>query len=163
MKIVSVVSICGLLTLTSFQLKSQVSLPYFSGFDDAAQQDGWIEYKTASTLFSNWGYGTIDAYSAPTCVGHDYSPSTGITLTDNWFVSPGFSITNGGLVDSIRYMFSGFSTPTTGDTIGVYLLNGSQDPTLATSETLLFDFRGSEYVADNVYRVKTDLILPASP
>ncbi len=140
----------------------QVSLPYFSGFDDASQQAGWAEFKTASTQFSHWGYGSFDPFSPPNSVGHDYSPSTGITVTDNWFVSPGFSIVYGGVLDSVRYKFSGFSVPQTGDTIAIYLLNGSQNPASATTKTLLFDFRDAEYITDNTYRIKTNITLPAS-
>lgn len=145
--------------LFNFQSKAQVTLPYYSGFDTQEQKDGWTEYKTAATQFSHWGDGGINSYSDPSCISHDYSPSTGIDLTDNWYVSPGFSINNGGVLDSIRYRFSGFSVPDTGDTIAIYLLNGSQDPTSA-SKTLLFDFRGNEYQPDDVYRIKTGLVLP---
>jgi hypothetical protein len=143
-------------------LKSQVVLPYFSGFDNTAQRAGWTEFKKAATTFSHWGYGG-GAFSAPSCVGHDYSPSTGISLTDNWFVSPAFVITNGGTLDSIRYKCSGFSVPVAGDTIALYLLNGSQDPALATSKTLLFDFRGADYINDYTYKLKTALPLAAAP
>lgn len=146
-------------TVTS--MSAQVTLPYFSGFDNAAQQTDWTKYKKAATTFSDWEYGTVNAYSPANCIGHDYSPSTGITLTDDWFVSPGFSINGGGMLDSIRYKFSGLSSPLTEDTIAVYLLNGSQDPDLATSTQLLFDFRGAEYVSDNTYKLKTNLSLPA--
>lgn len=144
--------------LTSF---AQVSLPYYSGFDNATEQAGWTEYKKAATTFSHWGYASANEFSDPNCISHDYSPSTGITLTDNWFVSPGFSLPNGGTLDSIRYMFSGFSVPEIGDTVAVYLLNGSQDPALASSKTLLFDFRDSEYISDWTYRIKENIDLPA--
>lgn len=149
------------LLLGVFSVKAQVSLPYFTGFDDASQQAGWTEYKKAATTFSHWTYSQI-GFSAPTGISHDYSPSTGITLTDNWFVSPAFSIPDGGKLDSIRYRFSGFSQPVAGDTVGVYLLAGSQDPALAASRLLLVDFRGAEYVTDNTYRLKTALDLPAT-
>ena len=163
MKKMKLFTIIGLVVLFSIESKAQVSLPYYTGFDNVSQQTGWTEYKKAATTFSHWGYGgTGNSYSAPSSIGHDYSPSTGITLTDNWYVSPAFSITNGGKLDSIRYMFSGFSQPVAGDTIAIYLLNGSQDPSLATLKTLLFDFRDSDYIADNVYRVKTDISLSAS-
>jgi hypothetical protein len=142
-------------------IHAQVTLPYYSGFDSNDQKNGWEEYKTAATEFSHWTYAGFGAFSDPNYVGHDYSPSTGITLTDNWFVSPGFSIAGGGKLDSIRYMFSGFSMPADGDTVGIYLLTGAKDPATAT-KTLLFDFRGSEYMADNTYRVKTNLTLPAA-
>jgi len=74
-------------TLISLISTAQMSLPYYTGFDNTSEQAGWKEYKKAATTFSNWGYGTFNSYSAPNCVEHDYSPSTGITLTDNWYVS----------------------------------------------------------------------------
>lgn len=141
---------------------AQVSLPYFSGFDNTAQQSGWTEYKKGSLEFSHWGYATMNAYSPTKCISHDYSPSTGITVTDNWFVSPGFIISANGKLDSLRYMFSGFSVPGANDTIAVYLLQGSQNPSLATSKILLFDFRGDQYIADFTYRILTNISLPSS-
>ena len=148
----------SLIGLTSF---AQVALPYYSGYDTAGEKAGWAEYKKAATTFSHWGYAGANAFSAPNCISHDYSPSTGITLTDNWFVSPGFSLNNGGTLDSIRYMFSGFSVPQEGDTIALYVLHGSQDPALAESKTLLFDFRDSEYVTGFAYHMKENIALPA--
>jgi hypothetical protein len=152
----------ALFFLSGTSLKAQLTLPYITGFDNASQQNGWQEYKTAATQFSHWGAASANAFSAPNCMNHGYSPSSGITLTDNWFVSPSFSIPNGGQLDSVRYMFSGFSVPQAGDTIALYLLTGSQDPTQASSKTLLFDFRGAEYIADFTYRIKTNISLPAS-
>jgi hypothetical protein len=153
--------IMGFVTLLSISLNAQVSLPYITGFDNSAQQNGWTEYKKADTTFSHWSFGG-GGYSLPNCVAHDYSPATGITLTDNWFVSPGFSITSGGKLDSIRYKFSGFSTPGAGDTIALYLLNHSPNPAFAISKILLFDFRGTEYVNDYIYHLKTNITLPSS-
>ncbi len=141
----------------SFFLNAQVSLPYYSGFDNTAQQSGWVEFKKGSTQYSHWGYNSFSAYSAPTCISHDYSPSTGITITDNWYVSPGFVIPNGGKLDSIRYMFNGFSVPDNTDTIAIYLLTGSQNPSLASMITLLFDFRGNDYQNDYTFH-KLDTI-----
>jgi hypothetical protein len=160
MKNIRLLSICGFLFCANTQLISQVAMPYYTGFDNATQQSGWVEYKTESTQFSNWEYATGVGYSDPNSVGHDYSPSTGITLTDNWFVSPAFEIVSGGQLDSIRYKFTGFSVPEVGDTIAIYLLNGSQDPTLATSKTLLFDFRGAEYTPSSTYKIKSGMNLP---
>jgi len=54
----------------------------------------------------------------------------------------------------------GYSVPGTNDTIAIYLLQGSQDPDIAT-QVLLFDFRNSEYVADNTYRTKENIDLPS--
>lgn len=140
-------------------LSSSAQDYYYSGFDNATEQAGWVEYKKAATTFSHWNYTAFGAYTDPNCIQHDFSPSAGITLTDNWFVSPAFDLSEGGTLDSLRYKFSGFSVPEVGDTIAVYLLTGSQDPDLATSKQLLFDFRGPDYVTDDVYRILMDIPL----
>lgn len=152
--------------LTAFCLLSLVSsaqieviLPYFTGFDNTEQKAGWTEFKTAATTFSHWNFSDSDAFSETTCIHHDYSPSTGITLTDNWFVSPQFSLATGGTLDSLRYRFTGFSVPGDNDTIAVYLLIGSQDPELASSVILLHDFRGADYITDGTYRNLMDINL----
>ena len=160
MKKINLFTILVLCLFLSATIIAQVSLPYYSGFDNTTQQSGWTENKNGATTFSHWEYSSTSAYSTPNCITHDFSPSAGITLTDNWFVSPAFSIGNGGKIDSIRYKFSGFSEPLAGDTVAIYLINGSQDPSLATSKQLLFDFRNTEYISDDTYRVKTDIMLP---
>jgi hypothetical protein len=142
--------------------EAQVSLPYLTGFDNTSEQSGWVEYKKGSTQYSHWGFNTISAFSAPKCLSHDYSPSTGITITDNWYVSPGFNIPTGGKLDSLRYMFNGFSVPDNTDTIAVYLLTGSQNPSLASHITLLFDFRNTDYSNDYSYHLLTPIDLIGS-
>lgn len=159
-------SLIGLISISGNSLKAQVSLPYFSGFENTTQINGWTEYRKANTTHSNWGInlGTTPnpsgAFSGFGYIGHDYSPSTGANLADNWMISPSFSIPNGGILDSIRHKFWGFYVPGAGDTIGLYLLNGSQDPALATSIHLLFDFRNTDYIPDNTYRITTNITLP---
>jgi hypothetical protein len=152
-------TIIGFVTLFSSSLNAQVSLPYYTGFDNVSQKTGWTEYEKAEVSFCHWGPGY--AYSIPSGIGHSFAPASGITFIDNWFVSPAFSIANGGKLDSIRYMFSGYSVPVTGDTIAIYLLNGSQDPSLASSKILLFDFRNAEYIFDGTWRIKTNITLPS--
>ncbi len=156
-----IVLLFSALLCLNFISLAQVTLPYASGFDNTSQQNGWTEYKKAATQFSHWSYATSGAFSNPRCIQHDFSPSTGITVTDNWFVSPGFSLSNGGMLDSIRYKFSGFSQPAAGDTVAIYLLHGSSDPANAT-QTLLYDFRGNNYIADNTYRLLTEVELSAA-
>lgn len=160
MKRIKVFTIIGLLCILSFQLHAQISLPYFTGFDNVPGQAGWIEIKKGATTFSHWGIVNYGAFSDPNYLSHSYSPSSGISLTDNWFVSPEFFIPSGGKLDSIRYMFSGFSVPNAGDTIAIYLLQGSQDPAQANSKILLFDFRNSFYQLDDTFRIQSDIILP---
>lgn len=135
---------------------------YYSGFDNAAEQAGWAEYKLGATEFNSWEFNTFEPYSPTTSIHHDYSPSTGVEVKDDWFVSPGFSITEGGALDSIRCKFTGFSVPEVGDTIGLYLLLGNQNPELASSKILLFDFRGIDYETSSFYFLLEDRSFPAS-
>lgn len=139
---------------------AQVTLPYSTGFDSPALQTGWVQHMKAATNATQWDYSSANPNSAPFSLSHDYAPATGITLVNNWFVSPAFEIPSGGNLDSISYMFPGLSVPTTDDTVAIYLLQGSQDPDLA-NKILLFDFRDVEYIADNTYRTKTNLALDA--
>ena len=140
----------------------QVSLPYYSGFDTPAERNGWTIYRLGDPNASNWSIATVGGFSLPACISHDYSPSTGIDVADDWYVSPGFLIPTGGTLDSVRYAFSGFSVPAAGDTIGVYLLTGDQDPAAASDIIELEEFRDDEYVADNVYRLLSAISLPAT-
>lgn len=150
-----------ILTLSCYNFISQVSLPYNTGFDNSTEQNGWVEYRKADTTMSHWVISGGTPYSEPNSLSHSYSPSSGVVLADNWFVSPAFNISSGGKLHTIKYRFSGFSSPTQNDTIAVYLLQGAQDPDLAV-KTLLIDFRNSEYNPDNTYRIKNNIPLPAS-
>jgi hypothetical protein len=51
MKKIQLFTIIGFVTLFSFPLSAQVALPYFTGFDNTSQQNGWVEYKKAATTF----------------------------------------------------------------------------------------------------------------
>lgn len=134
-------------------IKAQVGLPYYSGFDNTAERAGWQIYRLGENALANWSLATVGGFSPTSNIGHDYAPSTGAVLADDWYVSPGFLIPAGGSLDSVRYFFSGFSVPADDDTIGIYLLTGSQNPANATSITLLADFRGDSYQADATYRL----------
>ncbi len=149
---------CFLLT----SLHAQVSLPYYSGFDNTAERDGWTIYRLGESAIGNWGIASIGGFSPTSCVSHDYSPSSGVNVVDDWYVSPGFLIPSGGTLDSVRYAFSGFSVPSIGDTIGVYLIIGDQDPDAASDIIELAEFRDAEYQADNVYRLLSGITLPAT-
>lgn len=143
-------------------LKAQITLPYYSGFNNETELDGWTEYHVFSNDFSEWSVSSANGFQNSAYISHDYAPSSGDSIADDWYVSPEFLIPEGGTLDSLRYRFSGFSTPELGDTVGVYLLTGSQDPTLATSKTLLKDFRGTDYTADNIWYLLNDIDLPLS-
>jgi hypothetical protein len=147
------------LTLTLF---AQVDLPYYSGFDNTSERAGWQIYRRGESALANWGTPSVGGFSPSSCISHDYAPSSGAVLCDDWYVSPGFLIPAGGSLDSVRYFFSGFSVPADDDTIGIFLLTGSQNPANASSITLLADFRGDTYQADATYRLLPAITLPPS-
>lgn len=153
----------SLLVFLTLGLSAQVDLPYYTGFDDASERAGWRIYRTGENALANWAIGTVGGFSPTSAINHDYAPSTGATLADDWYVSPGFLLPEGGTLDSVRYYFSGFSVPADDDTIGIFLLTGSQDPEAASSITLLADFRGDEYVADATYRLLNEIALAPTP
>lgn len=147
--------ILSILLLQVSLSKAQTSLPYYTGFDDATQTAGWQAFRKGNADPNyRWMYATFTKYSAPYSLFHHY-PVGGTVMTDDWFVSPGFSIPSGGRVDSIRSAFSGFGLPATADTVAIYLLRGSPDPALATSKTLLLDYRGADYSNNDTWTAHT--------
>lgn len=139
---------------------SQTALPYFTGFDNSAQQSGWQIIRKGVISTYNWNYSSFNSYSAPNTLAHFY-PVDGTAYTDDWFVSPEFSFPDGGKIDSIRHHFSGFGAPVTGDTIAVYLLTGSPDPAQASSKIILFNYVAN-YVNDNTWHLDTNIEIPAT-
>lgn len=155
-------AIMALFCFSASSLKAQITLPYNTGFDSATEVAGWTEYDTYTNAFSYWSTGGTTGIGGTAQLSHDYAPSTGTALVDDWFVSPEFAIPNGGKLDSVQVKNSGLSTPAAGDTLAIYLLNGSQDPAMATEVTLLYDFRDTAYNADFEWHRLVDIDLPAS-
>lgn len=138
---------------------AQVSLPYYTGFDDDDDREGWQQFETGASD-AEWFFTDIAPYSGSHCLYHNY-PVGGTEFTDNWFVSPAFEIPEGGLIDTFYHSFSGFGVPMADDTVAVYLLVGSPDPALASERLLLLDFRGEQYMNDNFWYHSADIELPA--
>jgi len=141
------------LTLSSY---SQNPLPYYTGFDNTQEQNGWAEYKKGINTNSSWFYGAFSPYSAPNNLSH-YYPVGGSQVTEDWFVSPSIDLTNGGVIDSIWHAYGGFGMPFGDDTVALYLLTGNQDPSLSTSRTLLILLSDSTYINDDVWRYHTQI------
>lgn len=150
------------LLLASLSVKAQViTNTYSTGFDSAAEKAGWTIYRTGDTGNYNFAYTTSYVFSSPNCIYHDY-PVGGTQLTADWFVSPVFDFSAGGKVDSLRSMFAGFGMPGASDTLSIVLLKGSQNPASASMKTTLFDFRGSNYQNDQVWRKFSNITVPAT-
>jgi len=153
-----------LCTLTAAQRTSaQVALPYYSGFDSPTEIDYWQMYRLGATpVYYQWSYTTGSPFSPTQALYHGY-PVGGTTPTDDWYVSPGFDFSAGATLDSVRRAFGGFGLPATADTVAVYLLSGSPDPALATTKTMLIDFRGSNYSNDYAWTLVDPVDIPATP
>jgi hypothetical protein len=157
----SILSVLFFLLFATAEMQAQTALPYFSGFDNATQKNGWQIFRKGATGTYNFLYSTTEPYSGTESIYHDY-PVGGTTITDDWFVSPGFTLPSGGKLDSIRHHFSGFGTPATEDTLAIYMLTGNADPALAISKVLLYDFRGANYVNNSTWNQTTNLLIPSS-
>jgi hypothetical protein len=121
---------------------AQTPLPYYTGFDEGISTPGWQEFRKGVTI--NWGWlGSEDYISPPGSLYHIF-PDASTASTDttmDWFVSPAFDFSGGAIIDSLYAgIYSVGGPPHPEDFIGLYLLNGSQDPSLAITVTLLADF-----------------------
>lgn len=120
---------------------SQTPLPYYTGFDTPSEMAGWAEFSTGNTTAYSWYMGANPYYrSAPNVIG---SPSTEFaTIADTvieWFVSPGFNFHTGGKIDSFAINVFQAGGVAHADSIVLYLLQGSNNPALATHKTRLAD------------------------
>lgn len=137
--------ICALILVQT----SIAQTTYYTGWDNASESSGWTQIKKGDTGFYEWVKDGSTSVSPDSCLAH-YYPVGGSVPTDDWFVSPVFDFSAGGWIDTLWHNYSGFGTPMAGDTIVLYLLNGSSDPDLAT-KTVLYSFTDSTYNADNTW------------
>ena len=150
-----------LFLFVSTSITAQSTLPYFTSFDNAQDTAGWQEFRKGDLSLYHWNFASFGAFSAPYSLMHNY-PVGGSQPTRDWYVSPAFDFSNGGKIDSIYYAFSGFGVPNSDDTIAIYLLSGSPDPAIATTHTLIKEYRGADYINDNTWRLDTGLVIPPS-
>lgn len=109
--------------LTSFVFSQGLSLPYYTGFDNAGERAGWQGYILGvNGTYGPWGFSAGTLY-------HDYN-NTG--TVEDWFVSPGLNITSQSKISfKIKvFVISGSVNPT--DYIGVWYSSGSQDPNVGS-------------------------------
>lgn len=151
---------CGSL-LQVTDSRAQSSENYYTGFDDDSSRAGWKEFREKYEAIQHWEYDNTNYFSPGTSLYHEY-PVDSEEYVDDWMVSPPFTVGTSAAIDSLRFRFSGFGTPVAGDTIAVYLLTGSSDPTLST-HTLLYDFRGEKYQNDAAWHLLEDIDIPSSP
>ncbi|RQO29676.1 hypothetical protein DBR32_15570 [Taibaiella sp. KBW10] len=157
-----VLSIFSLLLMNKYTYGQITPLPYYENFDNSA-----------NLRWTTYSFGTVDADDFPwyITIHNPYSPAfsmmhtcnSSTTQANNWAVcQKQFSFTAGGRIDSIRTWISSVHPPAIGDTIGIYLLSGNPDPSLATSKILLQDFRGPNFQTD-IWAKTTNIPIPPSP
>jgi len=126
-----------------------------------AQRNGWQYFRKGYISTSDWSIISYNPYSTPNCLSHDYPVgSSSADTTIDWFVSPGFDFTTGGKIDSLKakiYSITGSATPV--DEIGFYLLNGSSDPSMASSVILLAELKSLVSSMD-VWRDTGNIVIP---
>lgn len=161
-KMNKIFAVATMLMLTEICLAQTTSLPYSTGFENNNPPSWQVFRKGAQDPTSIWTLNTVGAYAGTKYLYHGY-PTSGTTVTDDWYVSPPFAFTTGGNLDSFRASFAGFGMPDVGDTVAIYLLTGSADPALATSKKLLLDFRGSNYQSGIGWKKFTGITIPNTP
>jgi hypothetical protein len=112
-------------------------LPYTTGFDNAAQQSGWTQYRTGHISTYDWGISGGNSPSAPNHLYHDYPVGGASTDTvRDWYVSPPFDFSAGAsmTLKANVYTITGSTLPSDG--LKVMLLVGSANPALATVSEL---------------------------
>lgn len=146
-------AIIGLSTTVSAQT-------YYTGWDTSTEVTGWNQIQKGDVGPYEWDFDFTSTVSPDSCLIH-YYPVGGSVPTDNWFISPEFDFYGGGTIDSLYKNFAGFGTPMNGDTVALYLLNGSSDPDLAT-QTILYNFTDSAYFNDSQWRKDSAISIPAT-
>lgn len=141
---------------------AQTPLPYYTGFDEGISTPGWQEFRKGVTI--NWGWlGSEDYISPPGSLYHIF-PDASTASTDttvDWFVSPPFDFSGGAIIDTLYAgIYSVGGPPHPEDFIGLYLLNGSPDPSLATTVALLVDFTLFPNGIGGGWNYTTNILIP---
>lgn len=139
--------------------QTTVPLPYYSGFDNQNQKNGWSFVRNGSTQAMGWNYSEsfnagYTPPSSPNCLQHP--PATAgdpNALTIDWFTSPGLLLGNGGKVALKINVFT-MGGLMSGDSILLYLLHGG-------TKTLLADFASMS--TSNLNFRDTLLDIPPTP
>lgn len=144
-------------------ISAQIELPYYTGFDNEEEQSGWENYEISSGSRSyQWNYSSFDFKSSPTSLRMG-SPYDEDVYIENWFVSPEFDFSNGGVIDSLYYRYTGMGATIEGDgdTMAIYLLVGSPDPLLANEKYLIHFFNDTVTGSEGEWERKDNINIPA--
>lgn len=153
--------LCFIFFGSVFCVNAQAVLPYYTGFDNAAEKAGWVQFRKGWTGSGGWGIAPNSGFSPPSYLGHDYpiGASVGDTTID-WYVSPQFDFSSGAKIDSLKINVYTTGSVSPADHIGIYLLETSNDPSLSNTIIPLADLTNMH--ENNYYWKDTGLfIIPA--
>ncbi|QQR86683.1 MAG: choice-of-anchor J domain-containing protein [Flavobacteriales bacterium] len=120
-----------------FAASAQTALPYTTGFDNAAQQQGWQQFRTGHLSNYSWGISANAAASAPNKLWHDYPVGGNATDTvRDWYVSPLLDLSGGAVLTCKANIYAIMGSSMPSDACGIYLLTGNANPDLATATPL---------------------------
>lgn len=130
-----------ILFFSNFDACAQI---YRTSWDNATERQGWTQYQLGLDSNSIWGYTPVAVLTGEVLI-HSAPPASNTNVTDNWIVSPVFNFSAGGSIDSLIFNLSGVNVPAMNDRLGIYLVNGSQNPSLGSWQ-LLKQFDSTDYV-----------------
>ena len=150
-----------LLIISFLLVQSQLNAQsYYTGWDNTTETNGWIQFNKGDVSHPyEWEFDN-SAFKSP-----DNSFSTLLPLlVEQYLLTIGLylqflTFIGGGQIDTLWKNYSGFGIPVLGDSIALYLLNGSTDPDLAT-KTLLYNFTDSTYIADAIWSKDSNITIP---
>jgi hypothetical protein len=121
---------------------AQTPLPYYTGFETATEKAGWTQYAKGNLTTKTWNVGPSGGVSTSPNVlvspNAEFNSSALTDTIDQWYVSPGFNFHTGGKIDSFSiFVFGASGSAQPSDSIVLYLLQGSANPSMATSKTRL--------------------------
>lgn len=130
-------------------LMAQQNLPYLSGYDNTAEQAGWVEYRLGVTSTFNWSIAGFGAPSPPNLLNHDYPVgASGTDTTEDWYVSPVLNFIGSSKM-SLKfnvYSIAGSNQPV--DEFGIWYSSTGADPAtnVYTKVTELKDYVSTSFV-----------------
>jgi hypothetical protein len=157
LKIKNYLSCLLLLLIASFVTQAQV---YRTSWDNASERQGWKQYHLGLDSNSSWSYTPVAILTGEVLI-HAAPPISNVNVTDNWIVSPVFNFSAGGSIDSLIVNLSGVEVPSANDRLGIYLVKGSQNPSVSGSWQLLKQFDSTDYMLNaGTYQNMDSIIIP---
>jgi len=134
---------------------------YRTNWDNAIERQAWLQYHIGIDSSTSWYYTPVAVLQGEV-LAHAAPALSNSNPMDSWIVSPAFNFSSGGNLDSLIINLSGLSFPSLTDTLGIYLISGSQNPSLGSWQ-LLKQFDNTDYAQNNgTYQKVPSISIPAT-